>query len=202
MDDIPIFKHSTHIGPNWCGIPAVSHITCWSCSIAVACVAVAQLVPPPPNHHKVHVVERRAIQKLNFFRICVANAYDLEGSVFCTGIMTVIGRAWNKMIAISDFWTCIHMNTYISSSSILLSAALPSYHIISTECGFFVSIFFYMYRCAVLRVWQKCLYPSLEPVLENSMIIFNTAQNMKLLSHLQMICLGFTHGATLWLIRI
>ena len=154
--------------------------------------------------HEVYVVETGAIQKLIFFfPICVTYAYDPEWNVFCTGIMTIIGRASNKMMAIRDFRTYSHTNIHISSSSILLSATLPTYHIISVECGSFISICFSMYRCAVLRVSQKCLFPNkLERVLEINMIIFNIAQNMKLLSHLQTICLGFTHGATLWLIRI
>ena len=55
----------------------------------MAYVAVAQLL----FFNEVFEVEIGAIQKLNFLSICVTYVYDLEGNVFCTVIMTVLGRA-------------------------------------------------------------------------------------------------------------
>lgn len=82
-------------------LPAVSHITRWSCSSVVAFVAVVQLVF---FFYEVYVVEIGAIQKLNVF----SNMCDI-----CI---------WSRKKCLLHLNTCSPMNIYIR-----ISVVVPSF---------------------------------------------------------------------------
>ena len=98
-------------------LPKVGHILCWSCSNVVAYVAGGQFF----FLTKFMYLKEEPYNNWTFSPICVTYAYDLEGNIFCTGIMAVLGGACNNMIAISNFWTCSHMNIYIRISVVVWS---------------------------------------------------------------------------------